>query len=264
MPIGFVCQDTVDLLLVERLATVVIKKLIRTSLLSKHFESVNSWEISERAVLGVKVWVRLQKYVCKGCTKICTINVKMLLSRNIHFLAFRAVGFYSRCGKLFRKSYRKDKLTITQNTLAIPKSSKSVLFTHHSQSSWRKNKSSVSESVQVHCRLINFQKPSIIHLTTKRLTLNRLSLQSRDFLYSISFSSPHLTSQLETHLLEPGYFFLQSVQIKRVPEVLGINLKLNKKLPLLTSTKNSCPSRSQNQEIQPPSLLLSESNILTY
>ena len=112
MLIGFVCQDTIYLLLVQRLATVVIHKLISTSLLSKNFESVNGWEISERAVFGVQVWVSLQKYVCKGCTKICTINIKMLLSRNIHFLAFRAVGFYPRRGKLFRKSYRKYKLAI--------------------------------------------------------------------------------------------------------------------------------------------------------
>jgi hypothetical protein len=68
-----------------------------------------------------------------------------------------------------------------------------------------------------------------------------------------------LKSLRQTDLLVLGNTLLQPIKIEAVSDVLRVNLDL--RWGWLTETKNSCPSRSQNQSIQPASLLLSESYI---
>jgi hypothetical protein len=88
-------KNAVDLLLVERLPIIIVHKFVGRPLLPKHLEAINGWHVSQRPILGIQVGVRLQENICKTCAEVRPINIQVLLTWNVHFLALGAVRLHS-------------------------------------------------------------------------------------------------------------------------------------------------------------------------
>ena len=91
-------------------------------------------------------------------SKVSPVDIKLLLTRNVHILALRAIDLYSRRRQVFRNSNRQHILAFAENSGAVAEGAKHELLFHHGESARGQNKAGMDQSVQVHCRLVNLQK----------------------------------------------------------------------------------------------------------
>lgn len=172
-------------------------------------------------------------------SEVSPVDVKLLLTRNIHILALRAVYFYSRGWQVFRNSDGQNILAFTENSGAVAEGAKHQLLFHHGESARRQNKAGVDKSVQVHCRLVNLQKTRCIVRKGILLLVVEIfwvgTFRAENHLHSFAADVRSLLT------------YLKSCTFSRNPW----RLKLSRMYSSSTSTKNSWPSRSQNQLIQP-------------
>lgn len=136
-------QNFVDLLFVQGVSVVVVKQFVGRPFLSENLEPIDRGQVSQGAILRVQVRVCFQKHVAERGAEVSAIDVQVLLPRNVDFLALGAESFDAGCRELFREPDWEHKLAVTQDPLAITKSSKSVLLTHHCESTRRENESCV-------------------------------------------------------------------------------------------------------------------------
>ena len=103
----------------------------------------------------------LDEYVWKTCSKVCSIDIKLFLSRNVHVLASVTVDFDSWGGELFWDSYGQDVLPFAQHSRAISEWPQHIFLFHHGQASRRENKPCMNQPIQVHSGLVDFQETII-------------------------------------------------------------------------------------------------------
>lgn len=89
----FIGQNSVDFLLIKWLAIVVVLEFVVTPFLPKYLKPIYCWQVGQWTILWVEVRVSLQQDIAETSSKVCTVNIEMLLAWHVDFLAFGAVCF---------------------------------------------------------------------------------------------------------------------------------------------------------------------------
>jgi hypothetical protein len=138
-----------DLVLVHWFALVVKFQLILRPSHSEDFEPVDLRHES-RGASWEELRELLQENMRETGSEVRSVNVELLLSRDIDVLAARAVDFDSRGGEFLRHSNGQHIVAFTQNSWAITESAHHVLFFHHGESTRSEDESGVDQSVEIH------------------------------------------------------------------------------------------------------------------
>ena len=99
--------------------------------MTENLESKDKRLIGKRTILRIEIRIRLEEDVSKADSKVCTINIKVLLAWHIYFLATWTIDLDTRSRELFGEADRQYNLSITENTLASAKDTQQELFSHH-------------------------------------------------------------------------------------------------------------------------------------
>ena len=79
----------------------------------------------------------LQENVGEASAEVCSVNVELLLARNVHVLAAGTVDLHTRCGQVLRHTNRQDVLSLAEDARAVSKLAQNILLLHHGESSRR-------------------------------------------------------------------------------------------------------------------------------
>jgi hypothetical protein len=140
--------------------------------------------------------------VWEACAEIRSIDIKLLLSRNVHVLTARAVHFYSGSREFLRDANGQNIVPFAKHSRTVTKCAEHVLLFHHGQASWSQNESGMDQTIEVHCRLVNLQEVLIIEV------VGIGTVGAQDHLHC---------------LVEIGDSLPESVQIEIVTDVVFIN-----------------------------------------
>ena len=83
--------------LIDGLAAIVKLLFVCRAFLSENLEAKDKWLVGERTILRVEVRVSLEKNVGKTDAEVSSIDIQVLLTGYVHFLATWAVDFDTRC-----------------------------------------------------------------------------------------------------------------------------------------------------------------------
>ena len=89
-------EDSLNFLLIDRLAIEIVPQLIRRALEPENLEPIDGRDIGHRSFLGVQVRVSLEQGVRKGGPEVSPVDVQVLLPGDVDLLTPGAVGLNSR------------------------------------------------------------------------------------------------------------------------------------------------------------------------
>lgn len=105
-PCYLLVEHFVYVVFVDLVSVVVILVLVGGAFLAENFETIDGWNVSKGALLGIEIWISLEKDVREREAEVRTVNIKMLLPWNVHLLASWAISLYPTCGQFFTQAYR--------------------------------------------------------------------------------------------------------------------------------------------------------------
>ena len=152
-----------NFVLIDRLSLIVKLELVLRPAHAKYFEPIDFRNEFCRA-FGQQFWKLLQENVWEACAKIRSVDIELLLSRDVHVLTARAVHFYSGGGEFLRDANGQNIVPFAKDSRTVTKCAKHVFLFHHGQASWSQNESGMNEAIEVHCGLVNLQEVLIIEV----------------------------------------------------------------------------------------------------